>query len=140
MEPNSGRRSSDREIDPNVEMYVQEVVADTRHKLVNEITVLAASQADAKLQATKEHGEVRRDIQAVQAEVAGLRREIADLTPLRESVEALRRRDEIDDARAETSRQMLTELQKQRTQFRNFMIAIAGLVVTAAGVVVAVLS
>jgi hypothetical protein len=138
VEPNAGRRAADREIDPIVEMYVQEVVRETRHELRNELAALAATQATSALQATKEHGEVRADIQGVRADVAALRREVAELTPLRDSVDALRHRDEIDDARAETSRALLDEVRKQRTQFRNFMIGIAGVVIATASVVVTV--
>lgn len=140
MEPGSGRRASDHDVEPVVEMRIQEVVADTRHRLIQEITVLAASQADAKLLATREHGEVRADIQGLRTDVAALRQAVAELTPLRESVEALKHRDELEAARQETANEMLLELQKQRAQFRTFMVGIAGVVVAASSVLVAVLT
>jgi hypothetical protein len=134
-----GRRDSDH-IDPVIEMRIQKVVADTRHRLINEITTLAAAQAAAKLQATVEHGEVRSDIQAMHTEVGALRRDLEQVLPLRESVEALHRRDEIEDARAQTSREILDELQKQRAQFRTFMVGASGVVIAACGVVVAIVT
>lgn len=124
MEPGAGRRASDWEVEPTVEMRIQEVVADTRHRLMNELTVLAAAQSDAALQATKEHGEVRGEIQAVRSEVAALRRDIEQVLPLRESVAELKHRDDVEDARSDA-------IDRLRVQQRN----LAGLIIAGVPVI-----
>lgn len=104
------RRSTD--IDPAIENRIQEVVADTRHRLIQEITVLATAQATATLQATREHGEVR-------AEIQGLRRDLEVIPEMREDLETLKLRSAADDARTEA----IDKLRIQQRWLLTFLVA-----------------
>jgi hypothetical protein len=138
-----GRRDYDRQIDPLIEMYVEERLRETRHELRNDIATLATNQAASALQATKEHGEVRSEIQGVRNDVAALRRDLTDVLPLRDTVADLKHRDDMEEARQVTAVEVLAEVRKNRIQTRNFMVAVTGVVVSllvgTAGVLVVVL-
>lgn len=114
----AGRRITDH-IDPLIEMRIQEVVADTRHRVLDEVATLATNQATAAIQATKEHGEVRTEIAGVRNEVEGLRRDLADLPELTSDVEALKLRGAADDARTAA----IDKLRAQQRWTLTFVVA-----------------
>lgn len=130
MEPNAGRREYDGEhVDPVTRNYVEErllgirdeadrKITETRHGLRNEIAALAAAQAAATLQQTKEHGEVRAEISSVANEVAAMRRDLAVVLPLPETVAQLKHRDDLEAARTEA----IDKLRRQQRWFAAFIV------------------
>jgi hypothetical protein len=132
MEPTGGRREYDSDhVDPATRNFVEDRLRETRHDFRNEVAALAAAQAAAALQQTKEHGEVRGAIGDLVNKVEAVARDLSEVLPLRESVEALKRRDEIDDARAEVQEQLLVEVRRQRADTRRYRLAVGGLVIAA---------
>lgn len=126
--------SSDHEgVSDATKVFVEQRLRETRHELRNDIQALAVAHADAALQATREHGEVRSEIQAVRNEVAGLRHDLAEVLPLRETVAGLQRDDELEEARRETERDVLKTVKRQRAEVRVFMLGVASLLVGMSG-------
>jgi ribosome-associated translation inhibitor RaiA len=119
MEPSSGRREYDGDhVDPVTRNYVEDRLRETRHEFRNDIAALAAAQAAAALQQTKEHGEVRAEISHVINEVAGVRRDLAVVLPLPETVAQLKHRDDLEEARTEA----IDKLRRQQRWFAAFIV------------------
>jgi len=106
---------------------------DTRHGLRNEITALAAQVVAGNLQSTKEHAEVK-------ASIEELREDVADLKGLLPRVIELEQHERVDEAREETRQSVLDKLDRQRKWLIATVISVIALVLTAAGILVAVLS
>lgn len=128
------RRS--RDVDPAVELYVQDVVRDTRHALRNDIAALAvkvetsqltlaAKVETSQLVSTQEHAEVK-------AQLEQLAREVAVVKTLASKVAALETSDAVDHAEKTATQKLL---ERQRNQF----FLLAGLIVSCAAVIVAVI-
>lgn len=129
MEPSAGRRQYDGDLDPIIENRVQEVVRDTRHELRSDIAALAAQQASAALQATREHGEVQAQIQSLAQTVQELRSDLEELPSMRKDIDHLMTRDAV-----------LDEVRRNSLQTRNMMIGLAGLIIAAAGTAIGLLT
>jgi len=140
MEPNAGRREYDGEhVDPATKNYVEDRLRETRHEFRNEVEALRLAITNAALQQTKEHGEVRSEIQGIASEVAAVRRDLAIVLPLPETVAQLAKRDEIDDARAEVQKELLAEVREQRADTRRYRLAVVSLVIAAISTAVGVI-
>jgi hypothetical protein len=133
-EPNAGRRSYDREIDPIIETYVEKRLTTTRHDLRGEFTVamqaiektlldIRREQAEARVTATREHAEVRADI-------ADLRHCVAPLPDLLASVDVLEQHDTIGTTRQQDRDRMLVAL-------RWWATAVIAAIGTATGLILA---
>lgn len=133
----AGRRAYDRNIDPMVEVVIDQRIADSRHflrseftaaliSLTNKITELAGTVAAGNLQSTREHAENKACIEE-------LRRDIAELKPLGARVTALERHDDVDTARDEEREKLQATLEDQSRWMagtRRWMIGI-GLTISA---------
>lgn len=128
----AGRRSYDRDVDPIVETFVERVVGETRHLLRNEYTAavvalgnkidaLADQVGDANLQSVQDHARVT-------AKIEDLDRSVKGLQPLKQRVTDLEGHDRADAAVAAAIDKMNRRL-----------LGLAGLIVTAAGVLLGVL-
>lgn len=139
-EPMAGRRAYDPSVPPEVKLYVEEEVRGTRHGLRNEIAALGTVVATAQLQATREHGEVHAEIQALRADITKLREDLSQVIPLRDRVTDLEQADRVDEAREDARDELLSSIDKGRKQIIGTAIALAALIVSAAGVLLAVLT
>lgn len=136
-----GRRVYDgATVEPVVQVYVEERLRDTRHGLRNDLATLGVQMANAQLQATTEHAEVKQVIGTVKIDVAGIREDLKELPELRAKVAELKRHDDIDEARAEERESVLTALDRQRTSLRTFALGLGGLIIAATSIIVAVVT
>lgn len=118
----------------------EEGLRDTRHALKQDIAALATTVTDNALKATKEHGDVRADLERVRADVNELRRELQDLEPLQDSVAELQEHDRTDLAVSEALERNRLQIEKNRVQVRNWALALAGLIATLATAATAVVA
>lgn len=117
MEPGSGRRDYDRDIDPAIENWVENRLRADRHANVNEFRALRVKIEDMQLTSTKEHG-------AVTSLLADLVTKVEKLTKLEERVTSLETAEKVERAEQVTR----DNLRKQsRTQFYTLV----GLIVAA---------
>lgn len=120
MEPTGGRREYDSDhVDPATRNFVEERLRETRHEFRNEVEALRLAITNSALQQTREHGEVRSEIQGIASEVAAVRRDLAVVLPLPETVAQLAKRDEIEEARTEA----IDKLRFQQRWVAMFLVA-----------------
>lgn len=106
-------------IDPEIKVYVEERLTETRHQLRNEFTAAVAplitAQTEAQARSSQEHAAVRSDIAGMHAEVAAARGDIAELRLLESRVNELERHDVVDDAlnRERDARKVETRIQRR---------------------------
>lgn len=105
MIDDQGRRSGD--IDPAVQLYVQDALTDTRHALRNDIQALGTKVELFSAQSTKEHAEVKAALAQLIA---------ANLEP---RVAALERKDAEESAAAAA----VDRLRRQQRWFATFLVA-----------------
>lgn len=123
MTVESGRRDYDRDIDPVIVNYVEGRFREHRHAQRDELAVIGTQIATAALLSTKEHAEVKGSLDLLLAAVTDLRK-------LEPRVAAL----ELAEAKEQTAAATTERLRDQsRAQFYK----LAGLIVAAAGVIVA---
>lgn len=127
-----GRREYDPQ-SPLIELMEQRILRafdiqlrETRHMLRDELASLAAQVASNTLKATEEHGEVR-------LKIAEMRADLNELRPLKQTVAELQTTDSADHARDEATHDLTRSLWKAAA-------VISGLIVSATGVLVAVLT
>lgn len=131
QEPRSGGRrhyDPETEIDADIQLFVRNEVAETRHLLKNELAGLGTVVANAQMQSTKEHAEVHGVIQELRGDVRRLREDVTAALAVRDRVTTLEGHDQSQHAVAAAMDRMN----------RRFY-ALAGLIVAASGVLVAVL-
>lgn len=138
MPPHAGRRAYDNEVDPAVQVFVNEEVGTTRHQLRDEFTVamlslsnkldaLNVTVTEGHAQASLEHAQVRGDLERVCERIDDAANDIGELQGLFKRVRDLEKNDELDDAREETREKILTKLEANRRWTVGTIIAAAGL-------------
>lgn len=129
------RRHYERDVDPTVETFVEQRLRETRHELrneftaasvgiVNQIAALSKTVAEGQLQATREHAEVN-------GRLSQLQRDVGVLQPLAGRVTVLEGAEAADLAVSVALKEFKQGLDRK-------FYAMAGLLVAAVGVVVAV--
>jgi DNA-binding transcriptional MerR regulator len=99
---------------------------ETRHMLRDELASLAAQVATNTLKSTEEHGQV-------QLKLAEMRADLNELRPLKQTVAELKTHDSAEHARDEATHDLTRSLWRAAA-------VISGLIVSATGVLVAVLT
>lgn len=120
MSESPGRRSLD--VDPATQLFVRDEVAETRHKLLNELSALGTRLELFAAQSTAEHGEVK-------AKLDRLSDDVAELKPLAQKVAALQLADATAEASAVTAERMRTQLRTQFFALATLFVAVAGVIV-----------
>lgn len=133
----AGRRSYDQAIPPEVKLYVEEEIRDTRHSMRDELGKallrIEVAHAKATAQASLEHAEVRNDLSRVIAEQAALAAKVETVLPLIPAVGELQRH----DARGEGRSEGVAELRKTFWTAASVIVAAIGV---ATGLLIAVLT
>lgn len=134
----AGRRAYDRDIDPMIEVVLDQRIAETRHMLRNEFTAalvdmaskltqVANAVAEGNLQSTREHAENKACIEE-------LRRDVAQLKPLFGRVNRLERHDDVGEAREQGRDEILAKIDRGRKWMIGTAVALAGVIVAATAV------
>lgn len=122
-----GRRATDN-ISAPIELAIHESAEETRHTLRPEIAAVAARLEAASVIQTREHAEVRAAVAELQSDVTVVKQDVADLKSLIPRVTALEQNDAV-----------LQALASNRKWLVGAFTALAALIVSTAGVLVAVL-
>jgi hypothetical protein len=125
------RRALD--VDPAVQLFVRDEVAETRHKLINEIAALGTKVDLFMAQSTKEHAEVAGKLDRLTDDVAGLKQQQSLLGP---EVAALK----LADATAEAQAVAAERLRAQSRQQFRWLVGLIVAAVPASTAVVALIA
>lgn len=132
------RRAGEREIDGNIEAFVQKTVTHTRHTLReefgtslldvgNKLSALTVSVMQHQLQSTKEHAEV--NARLIEMDLTG-RAQAALVQDLVPRVRRLEDHDTVDDARDQERKEILATLIAGRRWLIGTVIAMMAVVVS----------
>lgn len=139
----AGRRAYDN-LEPVVEVFVEKTIGETRHMLrgeftaaligvSNKLTELAHTVTEGTLQSTREHA-------AVKSCIDELLNDVTELKALVPRVTDLETHERVDQARTSTQDAILMRLEQGRRWMIGTSIAVTAIVISAAGVLVAVLT
>ena len=124
------RRSTD--VPASVALAIEEAARDVRHVMRNELAAISTQVAAGTLLATKEHAEVKSSLEALRVEVGRIGPLELRTADLERRAAALEGSDQAHDAAASATEGL-------RQSMRRTALGLAGLIVAAAGVLVAVL-
>lgn len=110
-----------RDIDPAVQLFVQDSLSDTRHALRSDIAGLGARVEAAAILSTKEHAEVKATLDQLLSAVEVLRQ-------LEPRVTALEQKDVAESAAAAA----VDKLRRQQRWFAMFVVAVIPVALVAA--------
>lgn len=122
-------------VDPAIRLYVEDRVADTRHsaraELKEALDRLEKVHHEASEKATREHGEVRRDLSTLSVQVAQLASSVSTVTPLLAEVETLKEHGIETSAVSRERDRRNAERRADRRYMIGSMLGVATLIVTA---------
>lgn len=117
---------------------IEKSAAATRHGLREEfgatLVKVEASVARGQAQSSQEHAAALNAIGELSTNVRLMARDLEDVKPLAEKVATLQTHDQVDEAKARASSELMSAFNKQRQATRNWNVAVLGTIITATAV------